>query len=94
MNNHLEYNGMCIDFKSPSNNSRVSKEQLKMKKRYKLHGFRFIIVSDYDARVFHLNEYMRGLRMKCQHCPNQFLSNERYQIHLEKISQVIDLIDI
>lgn len=85
MNNHLEYNGMCIDFKSPSNNYRVSKEQLKMKKRYKLHGFRFIIVSDYDARVFHLNKYMRGLRIKCQHFPNQFCPMKGTRFILKKL---------
>lgn len=87
MNNHLEYNGMCIEFKSPKNNYKITKEQLEMKRRYKLHELRFIIVSDYDT-IIYLNNYMQGIRIKCQHCSNQFLSHTTYQIHLENFHKL------
>ena len=33
MNEHKEYNGLCIEFKSPTNNYKTSEAQLEMKKR-------------------------------------------------------------
>ena len=30
LSNHQEYNGFCIEFKSPTNNYKISKEQLEM----------------------------------------------------------------
>ena len=33
MNNHKEYNCLCIEFKSPTNNYKISEAQLEMKKR-------------------------------------------------------------
>ena len=33
INNHKEYNSLCIEFKSPTNNYKISEAQLEMKKR-------------------------------------------------------------
>ena len=43
MNNHMNYSGFCIRFKSPTNNYQVSEAQLEMKGKYKENGYKFII---------------------------------------------------
>ena len=39
MNNHKEYNCLCIEFKSPTNNYKISEAQLEMKKRTIIYRF-------------------------------------------------------
>ena len=46
MNNHKEYNGICIEFKSPTNNYQISEVQREMKRRYKQNGYRFLISNE------------------------------------------------
>lgn len=43
MNNHMNYSGFRIRFKSPTNNYQVSGAQLEMKGKYKENGYKFII---------------------------------------------------
>lgn len=76
VNNHKEYNGLCIEFKSPTNDYKVCESQLEMKKRYKQNGYKFIISHDYDEIIIYLNRYMRGVRLHCKYCSNEFWSKE------------------
>ena len=71
MNNHMRYNGLCIEFKSPTNHYQISNAQLDMKKRFKENGFRFVISSDYDKIIRVLNNYMGRIRVPCQNCSKQ-----------------------
>ena len=41
MNNQLRYNGLCIEFKSPNNNFKITDAQRDMKNRYKLNRYKF-----------------------------------------------------
>ena len=58
MNNLAEYNGSCIDFKNPNNLYQLSDAQKAMKKRYRNEGFKFLILSDYDLAIWHINDYI------------------------------------
>ena len=73
VNNHKEYNGLCIEFKSPTNNYKISEAQMEMKKRYKQNGYRFLISNDYDRiNIAHPNEHMWGVRISCRYCSIKF----------------------
>lgn len=71
VNNHMRYNGLYIEFKSPTNHYQVSNAQLDMTKRFKENGFRFVISSDYDIIIRVLNNYMGGIRVPRQNCSKQ-----------------------
>ena len=46
---HRYYKGLCMEFKSPTNNYEVSESQLKMKDKYKKNNYVFILSNDYDS---------------------------------------------
>ena len=48
---HKDYNGLCIEFKSPTNNYQISDAQREMKKRYKENCYQFILSNDYDHNM-------------------------------------------
>lgn len=48
LNYNKSWKGFCLEFKSPTNNYKVSESQLKMKKHVQKNGFFFKISSDYD----------------------------------------------
>ena len=45
---HKDYKGLCIEFKSPTNNYHVSEAQKDMKKKYVNNGYAFVLSNDYD----------------------------------------------
>ena len=48
LNYNKSWKGFCLEFKSPTNNYKVSESQLKMKNMCKKIGLYFMISSDYD----------------------------------------------
>ena len=49
---HKYYKGLCIEFKSPTNNFCVSESQLKMKEKYRDNEYAFILSNDYVILFF------------------------------------------
>lgn len=84
VNNHKDFNVLCIEFKNPNNNDNITEAQKEMKKRYRNEGYKFIISNDYEGIVRILNEYMNGLRIPCRLCRKQFISNSTLQFHIQK----------
>lgn len=58
MKNHKESNGPCIEFKSLTNNYKISEAHLEMKKRYKQNGYRFLISNYYVEIIAYLNKHV------------------------------------
>ena len=73
---------MCIEFKSRTNNYKISEAQLEIKKRYKQNGYRILISNDYDEIIAFLNKRMWGVRISFRYCSNQFRSKETYQTRI------------
>ena len=48
VNYHEDYNGLCIEFKSPTNIYQISDAQREKKERYKENCYKFILSNDYD----------------------------------------------
>ena len=81
LNYHKDYNGLCIEFKSPTNNYEVSESQLKMKEKYKKNSYVFILSNDYDSISKKIHKYMAGVRIPCEYCPKAFCSKKTLSSH-------------
>ena len=84
LNNHRDFKGLCIEFKSPTNNYCVTESQLKMKEKYKNNGFAFILSNDYDKISKLVHKYFAGVRIPCEYCIKVFRNkktlNNRYKV--------------
>ena len=69
---HKDYKGLCIEFKSPTNNYNVSEAQLKMKEKYRDNDYAFILSNDYDTISKNIHKYMDGVRIPCKFCTKAF----------------------
>ena len=85
---HKDYNGLCIEFKSPTNNYEVSESQLKMKEKYKKNSYVFILSNDYDKISKLIHKYMDGVRIPCEYCPKAFRKIKTLNIHYRVIHRI------
>ena len=81
LNNHKDYNGLCIEFKSPTNVYEVSESQLKMKDKYKKNNYAFVLSNDYDRISKQIHKYMTGVRIPCECCPKAFCNKKTLNTH-------------
>ena len=78
---HKDYQGLCIEFKSPTNNYEVSESQLKMKDKYKKNNYAFILSNDYDKISKLIHKYMAGVRIPCEYCSKAFRKESTLNTH-------------
>ena len=76
LNYHKDFNGLCIEFKSPTNNYNVLEAQLKMKEKYCDNDYAFILSNDYDKITKLIHKYMNGVRIPCKYCTRAFINKE------------------
>ena len=69
---HKYYKGLCIEFKSPTNNYCVTESQLKMKEKYCENDYAFILSNDYDKISKLIHKYMAGVTIPCEYCTKAF----------------------
>ena len=85
---HNDYQGLCIEFKSPTNNYNISEDQLKMKKKYRDNNYAFILSNDYDKISKLIHKYMDGVRIPCEYCTKAFTTKEKLEIHYKVIHRI------
>ena len=85
---HREYKGLCIEFKSPTNNYCVSESQIKMKEKYRNNDYAFILSNDYDKISKNIHKYMAGVRIPCKYCPKAFRSKKTLNTHLKVFHRI------
>ena len=88
LNYHKDYKGLCIEFKSPTNNYHVSEAQLEMKKKYVKNGYAFVLSNDYDKISKNIHDYMKGIRVPCKYCSKHFYSKDTLRIHYKVIHRI------
>ena len=81
LNYHKDYKGLCIEFKSPTNNYCVSESQLKMKEKYCDNEYGFILSNDYDKISKLIHKYMVGVRIPCEYCTKAFRNKKTLNNH-------------
>ena len=88
LNYHKDYNGLCIEFKSPTNYYEISYAQKEMKERYKINCYKFILSNDYDYICKRLHKYMAGVRILCKYCPKAFCNKKTLNNHYKVIHRI------
>ena len=85
---HIGYKGLCIEFKSPTNNYCISESQIKMKEKYRNNDYAFILSNDYDKITKNIHKYMAGVRIPCKYCPKAFCSKTTLNNHYKVIHRI------
>ena len=85
---HKYYKGLCIEFKSPTNNYSLSESQLKMKGKYCDNEYAFILSNDYDKISKLLHKYMAGVRIPCKYCTKAFKNKKTVNNHYKVIHRI------
>ena len=85
---HKDYKGLCIKFKSPTNNYCVSESQLKMKEKYRDNEYAFILSNDYDKISKLIHKYMAGVRIPCKYCSKAFKNKKTLNSHYKVIHRI------
>ena len=88
LNYHKDYKGLCIEFKSPTNNYCVSEAQLKMKEKYCDNEYAFILSNDYDKISKLIHKYMDGVRIPCKYCTKAFRKKKTINNHYKVIHRI------
>lgn len=82
-NLHKKYNGFVIEFKTPQGSGVINKYQSLRLKKYRLNNYKTLLSNDYDNIICNIIEYMRDVRIKCEHCNGKFKNNETLNNHLK-----------
>ena len=85
---HKDYKGLCIEFKSPTNNYHVTEAQLKMKEKYRNNDYAFILSNDYDKISKNIHKCMAGVRIPCKHCTKSFCNKKTLEKHYKVIHRI------
>ena len=85
---HKYYKGLCIEFKSPTNNYCVTESQLKMKEKYCENDYAFILSNDYDKISKLIHKYMAGVRIPCEYCTKAFRDKKTLKNHYKVIHRI------
>ena len=86
---HKDYKGLCIEFKSPTNNFHVSKAQYELMEKYGNNNYKFILSNDYDEICIEVHDYMKGVRLPCKYCIKHFYNNDTLTTHYRVIHRII-----
>ena len=88
-NAHKDYNGLCIELKTPKGTGELSEAQKESLRRYEEQGYLSLVSHDYDEIVDALKDYCGGLRVPCPKCPRRFKTQETLGSHLKWIHNLI-----
>ena len=83
-----DYKGLCIEFKSPTNNYFVSEAQLKMKEKYRNNDYAFILSNDYQKISKNIYKYMAGVRIPCKYCTRALRNKKTLNKHYKVIHKI------
>ena len=86
---HKDYKGLCIEFKSPTNNYHISKAQYELMAKYSNNSYKFILSNDYDEICIEVHDYMKGIRLPCNYCIKHFHNKDTLTTHYRVIHRII-----
>ena len=86
---HKDYKGLCIEFKSPTYNYRVSKVQYELMEKYSNNNYKFILSNDYDEICIEVQDYMKGVRLPFKYCIKHFHNKDTLETHYRVIHRII-----
>ena len=83
INSHRYYQGLALEFKTPTGKGRLSNNQNEYLSKLELSGYKCIISNDYDEIVVELMKYFSDIMYPCKHCNN----NKRGYKTIDKLNK-------
>jgi hypothetical protein len=85
LNEHIDYRGLAIEFKTPMNTGILSEKQKHYLEDLSLNGYKTIVSNDYDNIIWEFMNYFKGVRYSCKYCNNKrkFTSVEKREKHFK-----------
>ena len=68
LNKHLDYNGFCVEFKTPKGLGSLSDAQSQWLRDLHLNGHKVLLSNDYDSICREIDAYFLRVRIACPHC--------------------------
>ena len=68
LNKHLDYNGFCVEFKTPRGLGSLSDAQSQWLRDLHLNGHKVFLSNDYDSICREIDAYFLRVRIACPHC--------------------------
>ena len=87
-NLHKDFQGFCLEFKSPKGYGVLSQDQSAVLKQYRDNGFKVLVSNDYDEIVEQLIDYFKYVRIKCLHCSRRFVSPQSLSNHIKNFHKM------
>ena len=88
-NPNKNYNGLCIEFKSPTGKGTVSEYQYDMLDKYRKIGYKTMISNSYDDILSAIVDYLFDLRIVCQYCPRKFKNKDTLENHCKYFHKIV-----
>ena len=80
-NLHKNYNGLCIELKTPKGTGVLSDAQRNLLEKYEKNGYKTLVSNDYDHLLREITEYCQGIRITCPHCCQLFVNEVTLKSH-------------
>ena len=85
LNKHLEYNGFCVEFKTPKGKGVLSESQDAWLRNLHINGWKVLVSNDYDTIIKEINSYFEKVRLACPHCvakPTYYKTEDTLNRHI------------
>ena len=85
INNHLEFRGFCIEFKTPKGSRTLSESQDAWPQDLHINGYKVLVSNDYDTIIKEIAIYDQKVRFACPHCiakPTYYKTEQRLNRHV------------
>ena len=88
-NAHKTWNGLCLEFKTPKGNGKISQKQIECLKDFRRANYKTLVVDEYDKAILNIVEYMQNVRICCPHCSKKFKNQETLDKHLRVFHRIL-----
>ena len=91
MNKHMDFNGFCLEFKTPRGYGSLAEAQDDWLNDLHLNGYKVMVSNDYDTIIKEIANYFQRVRLVCHHCitkPNYFKTEATLQQHIMKFHRI------
>jgi hypothetical protein len=88
LNYHTRYNGLCVEFKSPSGKGVVSEKQNNYLNALENNNYKTLISNDYDEIIVQIMKYSQGIRYLCKYCKRKFTRTHTRDKHYQYFHRI------
>ena len=88
LNYHTKYNGLCIEFKSPTGKGVVSEKQNNYLNALENNNYKTLISNDYDEILVSIMKYSQGIRYLCRYCNKKITKSHTRHKHYQYFHRI------